>query len=97
MDLKDLKEVIDKSEIQDERLKNSLRGQIGNFKRESVRSAIQRLLKDSQIIEEDIKFVDKAYSDRSKIVHEGKRVPELSILNSKLENVLISVYKYLSG
>jgi hypothetical protein len=95
--IKDLKEVIKTSAIQDERLKNSLIGQIDNFKRESVRSAIQRLLKDSQISENDIKFVDQAYSARSKIVHEGQRVPELSILNSKLENVLISVYKYISN
>jgi hypothetical protein len=95
--IEDLKEVINKSAIQDENLKNSLRGQIDSFKRESVRSAIQRLLKNSQIGKEDIKFVDQAYSARSKIVHEGQRVPELSTLNSKLENVLISVYKYRSG
>ena len=95
--IKDLKDVVKESEIQDQRLKNSLMGQIENFKRESVRGAIRRLLKDSQISEEDITFVDQAYSARSKIVHEGKRVPELSILNSKLENILISVYKYISS
>ena len=95
--IKDLKYVVKESAIQDQRLKNSLMGQIENFKRESVRGAIQRLLKDSQISEEDITFVDQAYSARSKIVHEGKRIPELSILNSKLENILISVYKYISS
>ena len=95
--ISDLKKVIKASSINDERLKNSLMGQVDNLKRESVRSAIQRLLKESQISEEDIKFVDQAYSARSKIVHEGQRVPELSILNSRLENVRTSVYKHISG
>lgn len=94
--ISELKDVINNSEIQDEHLKNSLRGQIANFKRESVRSAIQRLLRESKIQDDDIQFVDQAYSARSKIVHEGKRIPELSNLNYKLENVLMSVYRHIA-
>ncbi|WP_213994838.1 HEPN domain-containing protein [Arsukibacterium sp.] len=95
--IKDLKAVIDKSTIQDDRLKNSLRGQLDGLKRESVRSAIKRLLNDCNIDKDDIDFVDNAYSARSKIVHEGRRVPELSALNSRLENIVRSVYKHFSS
>ncbi|MFT6900300.1 MAG: hypothetical protein ACJAXS_000462 [Colwellia sp.] len=92
----DLKKVITQSPLDDDRLKNSLRGQIDGLKRESIRSAIKRLLSDSGINDDDKKFVDEAYKARSEIVHEGQRVPELSVMNSRLENVLISVYKYIS-
>jgi len=94
--IKDLKKIITESNLEDERLKNSLKSQIDGFKRESIRSAIKRLLSDSEIEEEDKKFVDEAYSARSEIVHEGQRVPELSAMNSRLENILILVYKHIS-
>jgi len=95
--ISDLKKVIAQSDIEDDRLINSLKGQIDGLKRESIRGAIKRLLSESEISEDDKKFVDEAYMARSKIVHEGQRIPELSTMNSKLEKILISVYKCISN
>jgi hypothetical protein len=92
----DLKKIITHSDIEDDHLKNSLKGQVDGLKRESIRSSIKRLLSDSGINDDDKKFVDEAYKARSQIVHEGQRVPELSVMNSRLENILISVYRHIS-
>lgn len=87
-----LKSTVKKTEIEDQLLKHSLIGQIDGLKRESIRRALQRLLTENNVREEDRKFVDEAYRARSKIVHEGQRVPELDQINSRLEMILTSIY-----
>lgn len=87
--------VIKDTDIKDESLKRSLIGQVKNFKRESIRRALKRLLQEHTISQDDQRFVDEAYQIRSSIVHEGKRVPEISTINIKLERILREVYSRL--
>lgn len=91
-----LKAIVNEAEIESQSLKDSLIGQINGLKRESVRRAIQRLLVDSQLSKSDRRFVDDAYQFRSKIVHEGLRVPELERINVRLEQILRKVYESYS-
>ncbi|MCR9055367.1 MAG: HEPN domain-containing protein [bacterium] len=85
------------SELKDsevsESLKSSLKGQLENLKRESVRKAIRRFMGEMNLTDTDVKYVEHAYSARSKIVHEGKRVPELDAMINRLDQILRSVYK----
>ena len=91
--IKKLLDIVDGSITINQDLKPSLKGQIKNLKRESARKAIQRLAKESGLTSEDILFVDDAYSARSQIVHEGKRVPELGATIAKLERILVQIYE----
>jgi hypothetical protein len=79
--------------FKDESLRYSLIGQIKNLARESSRRAIKRVLSNAKINQEDILFIDGAYKARSKIVHEGQRVPELSIINSRVERIMQAIYQ----
>lgn len=90
--IEELKSKVKEYELEDESIKSSILGQVSNLKRESVRRAIKRLLAKADISEEDRKFVDMAYQARSNVVHEGKRVPELSIINSRLNSLLNKLY-----
>ena len=90
-----LVDVVDQSEIGDASLKNSIVGQVRNLRRESSRRAVNRLVLESGMAAEDAEFVEKAYSTRSKIVHEGKRIPELDAMVHRLEEVLIRLYGIL--
>lgn len=90
--VKNLKSVVQESNIEDDGIKSSLLGQIENLKRESVRRAVRRLLAEAELSDNDCKFVDKAYQVRSKIVHEGHRVPELDAMNARLDSLLRVVY-----
>nr|WP_321464588.1 HEPN domain-containing protein [uncultured Desulfobulbus sp.] len=93
-----LKSLVNDYKFTDESLKNSLIGQIGNLVRESSRRAIKRVLLSADINKEDINFVEEAYGARSKIVHEGHRIPEMSIMNARIDRILQSVYKrYVYG
>jgi len=87
-----LTKVVEDTTIKDQNLKRSLIGQVANLKRESIRRAITRLLAEVELSEEDQRFVDEAYKTRSKIVHEGQRVPELDIINSRLGQILKDIY-----
>lgn len=86
-----LKQTIDAYEL-DVDIKNSLKGQVEGIKRESVRKAIKRLLTNKGMSRDDIRFVEEAYGVRSKIVHEGRRVPELNQMCNRLEQILRDVY-----
>jgi len=90
-----LLEVAEESDIEDSGLKASIIGQVKNLTRESIRRALKRLLKENEFKPEEISFVEEAYTARSAIVHDGKRVPELSKMNSELETILVRIYKRL--
>lgn len=94
--VKEIKKVLSKADI-DTSLRNSLIGQVDQLTRESVRRALKRFLKEMDLDDSDIKFVESAYSARSKIVHEGRRVPELDSITSKLDQILKSLYQKLSN
>lgn len=81
----------------DERLKNSVLGQVRQLQRESSRQSIRRLLTAAELSDADIGFVDDAYSARSKIVHEGLRIPELNIMAGRFEEILRRLYEYKIG
>lgn len=78
--------------FEDPSLRDSILGQISNLKRESVRRAIKRLLARIDLTEDDRDFVDIAYQARSAIVHEGRRVPELHLINARLNSLLKKLY-----
>jgi hypothetical protein len=88
----EMKAVLSKADIADARLKSSLLGQLENLNRESARRAIRRLLEGDNFAADDIEFVDEAYQARSKIVHEGRRVPELDAMANRLEGILLRLY-----
>ncbi len=92
----DLRSTIETFRIEDADLKASLLGQLEGLKRESVRRAIRRLLINTKLSKEDRDFVDEAYQARSKIVHEGHRVPELDAMTAKLDSLLKQVYREIS-
>ncbi len=91
-------EVIDKLvedfAIEDTSLKESLLGQVQNLKRESSRRAIRRKLHEVGLSSKDLGIVDKAYSARSKVVHEGLRVPELTAMTAELDRIIRRVYSH---
>jgi hypothetical protein len=88
-----LKSIVKASSLEDDGLKSSLIGQIEALKRESVRRAVRRLLADAGLSQEDRQFFDMAYQARSKIVHEGQRVPVLAAMNGRLNALLKVVYR----
>lgn len=69
-------------------LKSSLCGQIENLKRESIRQALKRLLKEQNMKDSDIKFIEKIYNIRSSIVHDGERIADLQSYNLELSTLL---------
>ena len=87
-----LESVVKEDELQDHNLKNSILGQVKNLKRESIRRSLRRLLADNGLTQDDVSFVESAYDARSKIVHEGQRVPELDPMNSRLLAILQRLY-----
>jgi len=89
-----LNSVLQDDDTLDESLRASLVGQIKNLKRESTRRAMIRMLKDAKITSNEVSFVEDAYHARSKIVHEGYRIPELSQMNRKLREIIRKVYKH---
>lgn len=93
----ELKSIVKVSSIEDDRIKSSLLGQIEGLKRESVRRAVRRLLTNAGLSNEDCQFVDKAYQARSKIVHEGQRIPELEAMIGHLDSLLKFIYGSMNG
>lgn len=63
-----------------------------NLCRESVRQAILRTVQQYVNNKDTVKFVDRAYRVRSKILHEGMRADEISSLTHQLEGVLREIY-----
>lgn len=84
--------LVDEAEIPYEHLKASLKGQVRNLTRESARRAIKRLLSEHDMTSEDIEVVESAYAARSKVVHEGRRVPDLASIVGPLDAVLQKLY-----
>ena len=89
----DLQSVVKTAAIAEDGLRQSIIGQVSNLRRESVRRALRRLLKKLEIDESDINQVDEAYQTRSKILHEGKRVPELDHIAGCLDQILAEIYR----
>ena len=87
-----LNEVVHEAEIDDRSLKESIAGQVKNLKRESARRAVKRLLADYGLSGNDTDFIDDAYAARSKILHEGMRVPDLASMVHRLEEILTRLY-----
>jgi hypothetical protein len=86
--------LVTSSAIEDESIKNSILGQVRNLKRESSRRAIRRKLHEAGLSDQELAFVEKAYGARSKVVHEGRRVPELNAMNAELDRLITCVYSY---
>ena len=91
--IESLKKMVQSHNLLDKSLQDSLLGQITNLTRESSRRAIKRLLMQTNVKQEDIDFIDYAYQARSKIVHEGQRIPELDIMNNRLDQILQAIYR----
>jgi hypothetical protein len=73
-------------------LRTSLSGRIRQLRTESVRQAILRTVRQHVDDENAVRFVDKAYGIRSKMLHEGHQVAELPALCNGIESVLVRVY-----
>lgn len=76
----------------------SLASSIRGLRRESVRRAIRNKLKVH--LPDDthsLRFIDDAYSQRSKILHEGARVSNLYEYTNKLESILRQLYSNILG
>lgn len=86
--------LISSSVIEDDSVKSSILGQVKNLKRESVRRAIKRKLSAAGFTDEELAFVEEAYGARSKVVHEGLRVPELAAMTSELDTLIRRLYTH---
>ena len=78
-----------------ESIKSSLVGRINgknSLYQESVRQAIKRTVKKYTQERDNVDFVDKAYRQRSDILHNGIIPSELSILTTRLENIIRKIY-----
>jgi hypothetical protein len=73
-------------------LRASLSGRIRQLRKESVRQAILRTVREHVDDPEAMKFIDHAYDLRSKMLHEGYQIRELPELSSGLRNILIQMY-----
>lgn len=77
-------------------LKDSLSGRLKDLNRESVRQAIVRTLKENDL-GENIKFIEKAYGIRSKILHTGHREAELHDFTDRLDKIMRQLYSAVLG
>lgn len=75
-----------------ERLRASLSGRVKQLRKESVRQAILRSVREHIDDVETLRFVDDAYGLRSKMLHEGHHVAEVPNLCNRLEVVLVQAY-----
>jgi len=73
-------------------LKNSLSDRLKGLRRESVRQAIVRTVREHIQDEEIIQFVDKAYRLRSNILHEGLKDSDLHLVTHRLEDIIRRLY-----
>lgn len=89
-----LSKIISDFTISEASLKESLLGQVQNLKRESSRRAIKRKLREAGLSEKELAFVEIAYGARSKVVHEGLRVPELNAMTAELDRIIQRVYSH---
>jgi len=86
--------IIANSSINDESVKASILGQVNNLNRESIRRAIRRKLSEVGFAAEELAFIEEAYCVRSKVVHEGLRVPELTTLITELNKLIRRLYTH---
>lgn len=89
-----LSKLISEFAIAEASLKESLLGQVQNLKRESSRRAIKRKLRETGLSDQELAFVEVAYGARSKVVHEGLRVPELTAMTAELDRIIQRVYSH---
>lgn len=89
-----LSKIISDFTIAEASLKESLLGQVQNLKRESSRRAIKRKLREAGLSDQELAFVEVAYGARSKVVHEGLRVPELNAMTTELDRIIQRVYSH---
>lgn len=80
-----------------ESLRTSLSSRLKGLRRESVRQAILRTLREHITDKDTIKFVDNAYGIRSIILHEGFREPKLNEITQRLGEVMRQIYSSLLG
>lgn len=80
--------------LADKALQDSVIGRIREFRRESVRQAIRRTVRSAGCSESDLASVEEAYGARSKILHEGRRIPEIGLIVGTLEGVLDKILNY---
>ena len=92
--ISDMAEKFQNFPFEDESLKNSITQQVKDLKRESSRRAIRRKLHEAGFSNEELAFFEEVYSARSKVVHEGRRVPELTVMTSELDKLIKRVYSY---
>jgi hypothetical protein len=78
-----------------ERIRSSLSNRMRELKRESVRQAIRRVVRNN-IKPEELKttlaFIDEAYKVRSSMLHDGTEHPKIANWSYNLECVLRDVY-----
>lgn len=89
-----LSKIIGDFTIAEASLKESLLGQVQNLKRESSRRAIKRKLREAGLSDQEVAFVEVAYGARSKVVHEGLRVPGLNAMTAELDRIIQRVYSH---
>jgi len=87
-----LNNLVYESDIEEEGLKDSIAGQVKNLKRESASRAVKRLVAAHGLSEADADFIKEAYVARSRILHEGMRVPDLASMIHRLEEILTKIY-----
>ncbi|MCH8530348.1 MAG: hypothetical protein LAT65_05810 [Saccharospirillum sp.] len=94
--LEELLRVFDSNPIEDKEVFESLKGRIVDLKRESVRRSIIRLCRKCKLSEEDITFVDKkAYSVRSKLLHDGKIPDDYYDVMVRLHGIVLRIFNYI--
>lgn len=84
--------IVASAAIEDASIKASIHGQVKNLKRESIRRAIKRKLSEAGFKAEELEFVEEAYNARSKVVHGGLRVPELTAMTAQLNELIRRLY-----
>lgn len=73
-------------------IRDSLINRLRELKRESIRQAILRVVRDSLGDIEIVRWVDETYNLRSKLLHEGNAISDLSERVTKLEEILRQIY-----
>lgn len=78
-------------------VRTSLSDRMKQLRQESVGQAIRRTIKPHVKDAATVKFVNEAYSTRSKILHEGTSEPELQVMRIRLEGVMREIYASMLG
>ena len=90
--VKELVSCVEGASVSDDAVKRSITGQVQHLQRESARRAMLRLFISLGFKNEERELVEEAYSARSKIVHEGARVPGLDGLVIEVDRLVVEMH-----